>query len=238
MRKPYSRLAKTEEKKNFKSAFIYVVLTIFAIVLIIVFGLPAMGRLSGFLNDLRSSGEPIGVNDNTPPAPPFLEDIPQYTNRPNIDIKGTTEPGVIVILQLNDNKREIIADTGGEFSYRFALNDGVNTVSAIAKDSSGNISQESKVYRVIVDLEPPELVVTEPEDGKSYYGAQQRQVIIRGQTEDDATVTVNDHLVVLESDGTFMFTSTLTEGDNNFHFKVVDRAGNVFEDGITLHFWL
>ena len=46
------------------------------------------------------------------------------------------------------------------------LKKGVNTISAIAKDSSGNESQESQVYKVTYDNEPPEIEITSPVKGE------------------------------------------------------------------------
>lgn len=236
MRRKYSRLSRTEEKKNIRRALLFSFLTIASLILVIFLGLPALVKFSAFLTDLRKSSTPIDISDTTPPVLPRLEPLPETINEFNVEIKGSTEPAATVILFLNNKEEEILANKDGEFVYTFALLDGDNKIAAQAKDSSGNESQKTEVYNVTYDNQPPELEITGPEDGNEYYGSKQRQVVIEGKTEDEAQVNINDRLVVVDQDGTFTFTSTLSEGENQFSVKSVDQAGNSTEKSLTLHF--
>lgn len=236
MSKRYSRLTRTEERKNVRKAFIFTVLTIVSMLAVIVFGLPAMAKFAAFLTDIKKSGQPVETGDTTPPAPPRLGPLPEATNELKVEIRGSTEPGVTVVLFLNRKKEELLANKDGEFTHSFLLQDGENAISAQARDSAGNESQKTQSFKITFDDDPPELEIITPEDGSEYYGSKQRQVVIEGKTEEEATVIINERLVVVEQDGTFAFTTTLSEGENQFTIKALDKAGNVTEKSIALHF--
>ncbi len=238
MVRKYSRLKATEERKNIRKAFVFAFLTIATLAIFIFLGIPAIAKFAAFLTDLRKSGEPVEKVDTTPPVPPKLDPLPEFTNQVRVELKGSTEPGATVVLFINNKKDEVLANKGGVFTYSLPLNKGENTISALAKDSAGNESQESSTHKITYDDEPPEIEVNSPEDGTTYYGSKQRQIVIEGKTEELASVTINDRIVVVESDGSFAFATTLTEGENSFTIKAQDSAGNATEKSITLHFSL
>lgn len=232
----YSRLSKLEEQKNVRSTAIFVILTIAALAAFFFFGLPTVIKFSAFLTDIRKSGEPVEKDDNTPPVLPRFDPLPEATNSNRVELIGRTEPGVTVTLFLNGTQEEILANNEGEFTYSFSLNKGNNRVSALAKDSAGNESQKSSVIVITFDNQPPEIEMTSPQDGTQYYGSKQRQVVIEGKTEEKAAVNINGRIVVVESDGSFAFTTTLSEGENQFTVKASDKAGNSTETVLKLNF--
>lgn len=232
----YSRLAQTEEKKNTKKAYIFVGLSIISILLLIFLGIPAIVKMAAFLADLRSSNTTISQDDTTPPAPPQFDTLPEATNQENIDIKGTSEVGGSVEISLNGEAESVVVKNDGEFVLNVALSKGTNTISAIAKDTSGNESVRTEEQIIRFDNEKPDLAIKSPEDGASFFGSKQRQVNIEGITESDSEVHVNDRFVTVDSDGTFVYTTTLQTGSNVFVIKSKDLAGNESEAKITLNF--
>lgn len=236
MKRRYSRLSRTEERRNNRKAFIFFVLTIASILLVFFLGLPLLAKFAAFLTDIRQSSQPIEISDTTPPVLPRFEPLPEATNEIKVEITGHTEPGATAILYLNNKTEEVLADNKGEFNYTFFLNDGNNRISAVAKDGSGNESQKTETYKILFDDEPPEIQINSPEAGSEYFGAKQRQVVIDGKTEEGAKININDRLVVVDSDGSFTFATTLSEGENSFTIKAEDKAGNIKEEGLTLHF--
>ncbi len=236
MKKRYSRLARTEERQSIRRAIFFTFLSIVSIFAFIFLGLPVLARFAGFLTDLKKSGLPIERNDTTPPAPPRLESLPEYTNEFSVEIKGTTEAGATLTLFLNGDEEEVVVNKDGDFNFTFKLDKGENTVSVKARDAAGNESQETNVYKIIFDNEPPELEVTSPEDGKEFYGSKERQVSINGKTEESASVTINDRIVAVDASGNFTFVTTLSEGENGFTIKTEDKAGNSTEASLTLRF--
>jgi len=230
-------MASVEEKKNIRKSIIYIILTIVLLVLLVVYWLPLTAKIAGFLGNIKSSSQPIEKVDTTPPAPPKIELLPEATNKLSLVIVGSTEAGATVKLFINDSVEEVVADKSGDFNFTFGLNKGENIVSALTRDAAGNESIPTEEYKILYDNEKPPLDILSPEDGKNFYGSMERQTVIEGKTEEDAEVTVNDRVVVVESDGTFAYATSLTEGDNNFTIKATDKAGNQSEKGITLRFW-
>jgi hypothetical protein len=231
-----SRLAKTEEKKNYRRAFIYLTATILILGLFFIFGIPSIARFAAFLTNIRETSDPVQKNDLTAPITPRVDPLPEYTNQDMIDIKGYTEPGASVIIHHNNADDEVLADKTGVFIFDLALNKGGNSISLIAKDSSGNESVQTENITITVDKEPPDLTIDNPNDGTEYFGTKQRQIVIEGTTEEGAMVTINDRFVVVDSEGKFTYLTTLNEGDNNFTIKSSDKAGNESEITIILKY--
>lgn len=236
MARYYSRYASVEERRNIRRAFLFGILTILAIVGLLFFGLPSVAKFAAFLTDLRKSTQPVDKNDTTPPAPPRLNQLPEATNKNEIEIDGLTEEGATVIISFNGKSEEVVADSEGKFAFSFPLNDGENLISAKARDQAGNESQEGKVYTIVFDNKSPKLEISTPSDGASFFGAKQRQVTVQGTTETGVTLTINDRLVKVEEDGSFTFASTLGEGANSFNLKSTDKAGNQNERTISVNF--
>lgn len=237
MQRRYSRQTRTEQRKDARSAAFYIVLTVAALILILFFGIPAIGRVAVFLHDLQSSGKPIDTgNDNTPPAPPIFERLPQTTNKTVLAVYGRTEAGAIVTLKINDNEEEVVADNGGAFTYDWELLDGDNKIKAFAKDSAGNQSQETQTFTVKYDDEAPELEIKSPKNGQSFSGTKARQATIEGSTEARASVTINDRIVAVDTEGNFSFFTSLKDGENVFIIKSKDAGGNEVEKSITVDY--
>lgn len=234
----YSRLALIEDSKNRKRAVKFTLLTIVLITALIIFGIPAIAKFAGFLGDFKKSSTPAEKNDTTPPAPPFIDSVPESTNSAFIRISGNTESGATVYLTFNDTSQEQVANSSGEFSFDLDLTKGSNLLYAKVKDQAGNEGQASKTYTVTYDTEPPKLEIESPQDGQSFFGSRQRQLIIKGQTESRAKVIINERLVVVDENGSFLFTTTLSEGSNPFNIKTEDEAGNSTEKTLGITFSL
>lgn len=236
MRKTYSRLARVEEQKNNRRAFIFIVLTVGFLVLAFFYGIPTAAKIASFVGDLKKSSIPVDKNDTTPPGPPRFNALPEAVKEKELKINGYTEPGAIVTLSLNEGTQEVVADSDGNFSFSANLNKGENIISAKAKDQVGNESISSKVYTVIFDNEVPNLDISSPSDGTTFYGSKEKQLTIKGTTESGATLNINDRIVKVEDDGSFSYTISLNDGENNFHFKAVDTAGNETEKDLKVNY--
>jgi hypothetical protein len=236
MRQTYSRLQSTEEKRNVRKAGIFIVLTVAAVILLIFMGVPLFGRLTVFLSDLRGGNKAISKNDIIPPGPPRFNYFPAFTNQQTASLSGTSEPGATVKLTFNGSSQEVLVDKDGNFSFNLQLNDGDNSFSAIAVDTSGNQSQQSKDNKITFDNKPPTLTVSSPTDGSGFFGSNQRQVTIQGTTEVGCQIVINDRIVSVDDGGNFQYTTTLNDGANPFAVKSTDQAGNTTEKDITLNF--
>lgn len=236
MRRNYSRLATIEEKTNIRRAITLVVLSAVFLIFLVSFGIPLFAKFAGFMSNLGKSNQPIEINDTTPPAPPRIDNLPEYTNQKSLEIAGETEAGAIVTLNFDNQTQEIVADKEGKFSAKYTLNAGENTLFAFARDQVGNESQKTQTWTINFDDQPPEIEIETPPDGAEYFGPKQSQVTVKGQTEIGAGVTVNDRLATVNDNGVFSLTLTLSEGENTLTIKAKDRAGNETEKTLTVRY--
>lgn len=232
----YSRLASVEERKNIRSATLLILGSIATLILLFFFGIPALGKFAAFVSELGRSNKAITTNDHTPPAPPNFKTFPDFTNQQKLTISGYSEPGANVKLTLNGNEQSALVDKDGNFTFDLQLNSGDNNFSAVAIDPAGNVSQKTKDYKIVFDNKPPSLTIDSPSDGSQLFGTNQRQVTIKGTTDANSQVTVNDRIVAVDDSGKFQYTTTLNDGGNKFKFKSTDQAGNSTEKEINLNF--
>jgi hypothetical protein len=234
--RPYSRYATLEEKRNIRRAFIFGVSTLVLIGGIFFFGLPVVARFAGMIAGLKSSGKPVDVADTTPPGPPHFNTLPEAVNKESLEVEGTSEAGATVTIYLNDQGQDVVVGSGGDFSHTFKLAKGDNTLHALAKDTAGNESKKTQLYNVIYDTELPTLEITQPNDGASFSGSTQRQITILGKVSEGASLTINDRITMVSSDGSFTYLTSLNEGTNSFTLKAADLAGNSAEKSLSVSF--
>lgn len=225
-----------EERKNIRRAVFFGVLSLGVLIAFLFLGLPLVARVASFVADFRKSGEPVNISDTTPPAPPRFESLPEVTKEEVLVLKGGTENGATVFVYANSDEKEILADAEGTFNFSFELRKGENKLSAKAKDASGNVGMETQTFVITQDDEPPDLTISAPSDGKEFFGSKERQITIEGETEEGASVTINDRVVVVDSEGQFVFSTTLSDGENIFKIKAKDKAENETETTLTLKF--
>jgi len=236
MRRAFSRLASVEERKNKRTALIFVVLTIAALILLFFKGLPFLGNFAAVVSEIGKSTKPITSSDTTPPAPPKFDTLPDFTNQGKIDLKGNSEPGATVKLTYNGSVQDGLTDKDGRFTFSKVLSNGGNIFSAIAVDPTGNVSQKTQDYKIIFDNKPPILTIDSPANGAQFLGAKERQITIQGTSEPDTQIAVNDRVVAVDDFGKFQYTITLNDGENKFTIKSTDQAGNTTEAALTLNF--
>lgn len=236
--KRYSRLASVEEKKNIKNAYFYIVLSVLAIIILIFFGIPLLVKFAGFVGDVAKSDKVVEINDTTPPAPPQFEDLPEFTNKEILEISGKSESGASISIRTNNNSSEVVANSDGVFNFTFNLDKGENSIDAIAKDTSGNESTQTKTFKIYFDNEEPKLEITSPKDGSTYFGASQRQLAIKGTVDEAVNLRINSRTVVVKDDNTFVFTTTMNEGENKFEIIATDPSGNESSTSLSTNFSL
>ena len=237
MRRRYrSYLRRKEESRNIKKAIALMISTIAIGLLIIFFGLPAIINFSSLIANLRKSNTPVEANDTTPPITPRFSSLPEETNNSRIELSGSTEPGAFVTIDYEGKEQEVIANANGIFNLIITLKEGENIIKAYSKDAAGNKSAEVAMISIKFDNTPPEFENESPKEGTTFYGSKQRQISIAGQTEIDSQISVNDRFVLVEENGAFNYTLTLTDGENKFNVKAMDAAGNSSEKELTLFF--
>src|SRR5258708_9304311 len=237
MKQQYSRLARVEEKKNIRSAIIFGGLTVLFILFLIFFGLPLVARFASFVSDSkRGKNSSTNSNQGLPIYAPNIITPVEFTNQSGIVIKGSAQPNSVVSIFVNDNEQKTTADSDGNFSINTSLQKGQNQIYAKAKNSAGVVSDKSQTYTVTFDNEPPKLDISSPSDGANFYGEGQKKITIQRHTESDIDLTINGHVVIVESDGAFKFEVSLSNGANQITISAIDKAGNKKETSLTVNY--
>jgi hypothetical protein len=155
--------------------------------------------------------------DITPPPVTIITPVDGLlTNRSTASVTGFTEPGA----QLSVNGAPVDVWLDGSFSAEVTLQRGLNTITVLASDAAGN--QMRTVRTVLMDNEL-ELNVLNPTEN---FATNQIALLVRGTTDPDSILRLNDAAVSIALDGNFTVTYTLAEGMNELVFSGVDRAGN------------
>lgn len=148
------------------------------------------------------------------------------TNSLNARVEGLTETGV----DLRVNGISTLVLGNGSFSTFVGLIEGGNPISVVATDLAGNFARvDLTVYR---DTIPPPLMVTEPVSGS---WVNYPTVIVKGISEQGATVSVGGQLAIVQSDGSFEVPVALVEGSNLINLTATDMAGNGASTQVTVN---
>lgn len=193
--------------------------------LLLLLGLPLLAKLSLLLEKIRSGEEASIVIDHTPPFPPQLESQFTATNSARLTLQGISEPGSTVKLYLNDKVLEkILVGKDGTFTKRVALVEGENKITAKAVDQGGNESAFSNSLLIFYKKRAPLLEIEFPPEEELQ--TEDKEIEIKGKTDPEVNLTINDRFVRVKSNGSFSFLVSLSEGENLIKIVATDQAGN------------
>lgn len=226
-----SRLARNESKRMMRQSMLLLLLTVFVIGVAVFYGIPALVKVAGLWGDIKLSNEPIEEADTIAPYAPQMSLPFTATSSATINLKGYAEAGSRVIMFNNGNKAgEVITGDSGEFEFNnLRLNSGNNELTAQAVDTTGNESPLSQSIGLRQDQNPPDLMITSPSLDGDRAESEEQSVVVVGETEAGASVTVNGRFARTGSDGAFSITINLSEGENEVSVLAVDEAGNQTE---------
>lgn len=230
-----SRLTRKQEARSLRRAVLFGFLTVLLALALVFLGIPALIRMAIFIGNLRSSYTPVETKDILPPVSPRLKPLSEATNKDQIEIQGFAEAGTTVEIFLNGvSKQKSIAEADGSFLISHVkLNQDKNEIYATATDQEGNTSQKSGILIIYFDQTPPELTINEPVDNSTFY-AEEKVIGIQGETEEGVTITINDRFVIVDAEGKFSSSFTLSEGENKIKVIATDKANNQAEKKITV----
>jgi len=186
------------------------------------------------LADLNGLQTTVQFTATLQPVPPSLEVTSPAaslsTNNSTLTVTGSSStPGVEI--WVNDLQQTL---TSGSFSTSVTLTSGSNLVRIVAIDTAGNKTIVDR--EVILDQTQPLLAISSPADGATAYV---EPLIITGETEPDAMVTVNGNQVTLTADAGSLsaFSETLAtyEATSNVAVVATDSAGNSTTINLTVN---
>lgn len=239
MAKKYrSRLARKEKQRMLRQSVLLFGLTGILVTAGLIWGIPAIVRMAGFMGELNASNLPIENNDTLAPLPPQLVIPYEATPSASIDIQGYTEAQAQVTLYNNDtNISETLADDTGAFIFEdIRLDADANQFTVAAKDQAGNTSELSRVSNVVFDNQAPTVEINEPSDGSEFFGTQEQTIEIKGSLDETAQVFVNDQLSFPDTENNFSQRYRLQPGENTITVRAIDSAGNEGSAEIKVNF--
>lgn len=229
-----SRRSQIEEKKKARRAFLLIISSVALFLILIFAGIGSIAKLAIFVGNFRSTPQPIS-NDKTPPGPPRMnnwDSLPKYTKTDQLDISGFAETESKIKIYNNDSSTgEAIVGNNSQFSTRVTLSKGENYIYATATDPSGNEGDHSPAGRTTYDPDPPVVEIEYPQENEQVY---EKNLIIKGKTENGASISIGDRVGVVAEDGFFIIKHSLSEGLNSITLTSIDQAGNQAEKSITV----
>lgn len=201
-------------------------------------GLPILFKVAVYLGNLRDSSGPLEIQDTLPPSTPQLTTLPSATTSATLNLSGFAEARSTVSLYQNGNRLDSgPANEAGEFSFpSITLDQDLNRFYVLATDEAGNESLPSSTQTVVFDSDAPTLNILFPASGQQFYGPGEEIMTVKGSTDPQVTIRINDRIVVVASDGSFSERLQLKEGDNQLLFLATDLAGNQTSTQLTVNY--
>lgn len=231
-----SRLEKKNDEEITRKTVIMGAFTILTLVLVLVFGLPFLVKISVLLGEAKNRNANEQVEKVMPPLPPRIVINYDATNSAIIKIFGLSEPRSNVKLLKNDvSVGEVITQDSGEFVFSdIALDDGENQLAAFASNEKSGSSEMSKIIKIRYDNVAPSLSMLNPSEDSLKVDMADFDVI--GQSEKDVSVTVNGRYAMVDDTGKFKIKLQLNSGKNEIEVVVHDLAGNETRKKIVVTF--
>lgn len=228
-----------EEKRRTRKAVLMIFAGIGVIIVSIFLGFKALTTVFLFISNFNNSNKVSTKDDFIPPSPPQLFLPYEATNSAQISIRGFAEPGATVYVTLNKNplKNVIVSEEGEYFIDEVKLESGKNDFSAVAIDKAGNESQQSNLKSIIYSDKIPKLEITNPADNAKISG-KDSFVEIKGNTDPENRLTINERVIILNSSGSFNYRLGLSNGENKILISATDRTGNKKEVTLTVNYGL
>jgi hypothetical protein len=90
------------------------------------------------------------------PAKPNMDDLPDYTNDPTLNVTGTTELGTTVLVYIGTTQTASGDEDGsGNFRIEIKLSEGANEITVRARNTAMLLSELSDAQTVILDTAAP-----------------------------------------------------------------------------------
>ncbi len=233
-----SRLERQADEQITKKTVILGFLTVVLVILLLIFGLPLLIKFSVLLGEGKSKKSDQVEERVLPPLAPRLVLPYEATNSATIKITGFAESKVTVELlknQMSIGKTEVTEN--GDFGFdNISLDEGKNEFAAVASTEKSGSGDDSKTITVVYDKTVPELSLSNPsEDSLSVDYA---DFDIVGKTEPGCSVSINNRITAVDSEGNFKLKWQLNMGKNDLEITSTDLAGNSTKKKISITYSL
>jgi bacillopeptidase F len=232
-----TRLSRNLEKKTKQRLFINVFGTLIILFLLVKFGIPAVVNLSLLMGGAAGGNDKNAIQlSSAPILPPLLNSTFNATNSASVSISGSATQKITIKLYVNNNFVDS-SDTKDDGSFYFdhvTLSAGENIIQAKSRQNNKE-SDFSKSITIIYASKAPSLSLDSPSDGQTF-SKDSSSVLVKGKTDPDVRVTVNDFWAIVDGAGNYSYNLKLQNGDNQIHVVAQDIAGNKSEKIIKVNY--
>ncbi len=203
----------------------YVVILFVVLYFIFTFGIKLLLNTSSFISGLfpQPSTKPLSKTEDSFSAID-ISSIPQATNSAKIIVSGSVLNFDSLVFYLNKVKVKEVDSPSDIFNEEIGdLEKGENSVYILAKSKDSKMEKTTITYKVFYKSEKPKLEITEPSDNST---TSNQEIKIKGSTDKETYIHINDIPVVVDAKGNFETTVRLKDGDNQITAKAQDIAGN------------
>ncbi|MDO9028779.1 MAG: Ig-like domain-containing protein [Candidatus Roizmanbacteria bacterium] len=220
------RLERVQEKKLRNKIILYIVILFFVLYFIFTVGIKLLLNSSSFIAGLfpQPSTKPLSKREDTFSSID-VSSIPQATNSAKFIVSGSILNLDILDFYLNGKKVKEIESSSDTFSEEIGdLEKGDNNFYIQAKSKDSKIKKNTITYKVFYKNEKPKLEIAEPADNLT---TNNQEIKVKGSTDKEVYIHVNDLPVVVDANGGFETTVRLKDGDNQIVITAQDIAGNM-----------
>lgn len=229
-----SRFQEHIQRQTKINIFIIVIGSLFFLFLIVFFGLQILVQVTSSLEQKNSTIDNNKKNDDVQYiSVPVLDPIENATNSAEINITGYTSEKQTVALYVNGTFFEK-TNSDNKNTFRFKnvpLDKGDNFIKAKTISDNNKQSDYSNQLTISYINKSPDLEINYPENGASFKGGD-GTIQIKGKTNSDTKITVNNFWALVDNDGNFTYSIKLSNGDNTIKVAASDEAGNKTEKEI------
>lgn len=231
-----SRLEKHFEREKKKHLILIIFLIIFFVIFFFTHGIQTIINTSIFISKLTAKNNPVEINL---PSSQYglldIENIPLATNSSTIEIKGSVFNLRKIVGFLNKEKI-IEKDVKNKNSFNLtidSLKEGNNELYLEGFSDKDKLIKRTRKYNIFYKKEKPKIEITEPQDNSK---VNKDLITIKGKTEPETIIKINDLPVVVDALGNFETEVNLLEGENKIKISASDIAGNIEEKTLTVFY--
>lgn len=162
-----------------------------------------------------------------------IDNIPSATNSAKFFVSGSQNNFDSLDFYLNGDKVDSLSGLDTQsFSKQIGdLKKGENKLYITAKTKDGKHTKETDTVKIFYKGDKPKLEVSDPKDGVTTNNS---DVVLKGNTDQNILVKVNDFPVVVSGQGSFQTSLRIKDGENKIVVTAQDDAGNIEKKEITV----
>jgi hypothetical protein len=220
------RLEQIQQKKLRNTIILYIVILILILYFIFTYGIKLLLNSSSYIAGLypQPSTKPLAKNEDSFSSLD-VNNIPTATNSARFNVSGSVLNFDILDFFINNKQVKEINLTADTFSEEIGeLEKGDNFVYLLARSKDNKTQKNTITYKVFYNKEKPKLDISEPADNST---TNNQEINIKGSTEKEIYIRVNDLPIVVDANGGFQTTVRLKDGDNQIVITAQDISGNL-----------